>query len=220
MKPAIYIVAGLVLLNACVHTGKTSRPVEVANPAPPAPTKALETLRYQQTILGKSVELEFDGETEKFDDGKATRTVHGVRLPQASGELVVKVATQREGSISSPSIFYPEVWILDANFQVTRVLPHSKYVFRSGGPGFLEGTFFLKGATANEYYLVVTNRDISESELKVAQSNQTRINMIAPGLAFWAIPTGTSSPPTKMIADTKGEVRITITEYKLLTIDK
>ena len=72
-------------------------------------------------------------------------------------------------------------------FQPKTVIPSAllgfcrdDYVYRSGSKAFLEGTFFLKGRSSNEHYLIVSNRDIADSELKVAQTNVSENHMIAP----------------------------------------
>ena len=205
-------------LSACANAN-TKKTVESATKRA-APIGSLSALLYQQSILGKSISLDFDDDTTLYNDGGADRPVQGIRLPAAKGELVVKVVTYRQGKVEEPAIFYPEVRVLDAGFQMAKILPHSSYVFRAGSKSFLEGTFFLKGLSSNEFYLVVTNREIADSELKLAQTNVTESHLIAPGFAFWTVHTGTSTPPTKMIAHTEGEVTVTISEYALKSIDQ
>jgi Maltose operon periplasmic protein precursor (MalM) len=216
----IGLCAGVVLIGACANTSTVSRPAEPPKPVLVSTVKSFESLSFQQPVLGKAIELDFDKKTTKYHDGISERMVHGVRLPQSKNDLVLKVTAKRQGSISAPSIFYPEVWVLDAGFQVRKVLPYENYVFRSGRSGFLEGTFFLKGPAANERYLIVTSREIPDSELKATQTNETKSTLIAPGFAMWMVHTGTSTPPTKMIADTQGEIEVMIAEYKLLTIGR
>lgn len=210
--------AGVILVGACSNVNTSNRSADPPKIATVSVVRSFDSLSFQQPVLGKSIQLDFDKKTTKYDSGTGERMVQGVRLPQSNNDLVLKVTTKRQGSISAPSIFYPEVWVLDSGYQVRKVLPHENYVFRSGRSGFLEGTFFLKGLVANESYLIVTNREIAESELKVSQTNETNSTMIAPGFAMWMVHTGTSTPPTKMIADVEGEVEVMISEYKLLTI--
>lgn len=218
MIQLIGLFAGMVLVGACANTNTGNRSAEPPKIVTVSIVRSFESLLFQQPALGKSIELDFDKKTTKYDGGTGERMVQGVRLPQSNNDLVLKVTAKRQGSISAPSIFYPEVWVLDSGYQVRKVLPYENYVFRSGRSGFLEGTFFLKGSFANESYLVVTNREVAESDLRVTQTNETRSTMIAPGFATWMVHTGTSAPPTKMIADTEGEVEVMISEYKLLTI--
>ena len=82
----------------------------------------------------------------------------------------------------------------------------------------METTFYLNGVSANEHFLLVTNRDIAESDFKVSQTNRTDGTLIAPGFGGWMIFRGTSTTPTKMSAETKGEVEVTISEHKALTV--
>ncbi len=151
----IIVVAGVLLISACANTG-TSTPAAANKTAVVATVNNLEYLPFKQPVLGKSLELEFDQSTTRYNDGKTKRLVHGIRLPQSNGDLIVTVTTKRVGSAGAPSIFYPEVWVLDSRFQLSRVLPSSNYVFRSGRSGFLEGKFLVKGAKRNESHLVVT----------------------------------------------------------------
>ena len=212
----IGLTIALLCLGACASTNP--KPTPAAEPA--AVVASFNQVSYQQPQLGKTIDLDFDDRTVRYNDGHSDRLVQGVKLPASGVDLVVKVVTKRQGSLEEPAIFYPEVRVLDAAFQVAKVLPHGNYVYRSGGKAFLEGTFFLKGPSGNEHYLIVTNRDIADADLKVAQTNVTESHMIAPGFAFWMVHTGTSTPPTKMIADSEGEVEITISEYVLRTIDQ
>ena len=207
-----------ILFGACANTN-TKKTVESATKRA-APIGSLGALSYQQPVLGKSISLDFDDDTTLYNDGGSDRPVQGIRLPDAKAELVVKIVTYRQGTVEEPAIFYPEVRVLDAAFQLTKVLPHNGYVYRAGSKSFLEGTFFLKGPSGNEHYLVVTNREIADSDLKVAQTNVTESHLVAPGFALWTVHTGTSTPPTKMIAHTEGEVTVTISEYALKTIDQ
>jgi Maltose operon periplasmic protein precursor (MalM) len=207
-----------VLFGACANTS-TKKTVESATKRA-VPTETLSELSYQQPVLGKSISLDFDDDTTLYRDGGSDRPVHGIRLPDAKGELVLKIVTYRQGTVEEPAIFYPEVRVLDATFQMTKVLPYNSYVFRAGSKSFLEGTFFLKGPSANEHYLVITNREIADSDLKVTQTNVTESHLIAPGFALWTVHTGTSTAPTKMIAHTEGEVTVTISEYVLKSIDQ
>ena len=206
----------LLFLSACASTNAKRSP----SAEPVAAVTPLSEVVYQQPQLGKAIDLDFDDSTTRYNDGQSDRLVQGVKLPASGADIVIKVVTRRQGSTEAPAIFYPEIRVLDAAFQVTKVLPHGNYVYRAGGKAFLEGTFFLKGPSSNEHYLIVTNRDIADSDLKVAQTNVTESHMIAPGFATWMVHTGTSTPPTKMIAESEGEVEITISEYVLRTIDQ
>jgi Maltose operon periplasmic protein precursor (MalM) len=220
MIRSIVIAAATLFLAGCATTSTGNRPPESPPPASVLTVGDFSSLSFQQPVLGKAIDLDFDSKTTKYDNGSVVRMVHGIRLPQSSGELTVKVITKRQGSVSEPSIFYPELWILDSVFQTKKILPHQNFVFRAGRSGFLEATFFLKGAAVDEHYLVVTNREVAESDLKVTQTNETKSTMTAPGFAMWMLHTGTSTPPTKMIASTRGEVEVTIAEYKLRTIEQ
>jgi hypothetical protein len=218
MIRSIVISVGALLLSACAATTAGSRSPESPTAAVVPAASRFDSLLFQQPVLGKSFELDFDSKTTKYDDGSGERMVQGIRLPQSNVELEVKVTTKRQGSVLEPSIFYPELWVLGSGYQIKKILPHQNFVFRAGRTGFLGATFFLKGAAADEHYLIVTSREVAESDLKVTQTNETKSTMIAPGFAMWMVHTGTSTPPTKMIADTRGEVEVTIAEYKLRTI--
>lgn len=215
----VCFVSATMLLGGCATNNalKQAEPKPAAKPAPVFTDLASATVL--QAVMGKKIELDFDDQTPRFDDGASPRPVFLVRLPPATAQLTAKVTTQREGTVTNPSIFYPEVRVLDANYRLVKVIPHQNYVYRgASSDGTLETTFYLNGPSANEHFLLVTNRDVSESDLKVSQTNRTDGSLIAPGLAFWMVFRGTSTTPTKMIADTKGEVEVTIAEHKVLTV--
>ena len=105
----------LLFLSACASTNAKRSP----SAEPVAAVTPLSEVVYQQPQLGKAIDLDFDDSTMRYNDGQSDRFVQGVKLPASGADIVIKVVTRRQGSTEAPAIFYPEIRVLDAAFQVT-----------------------------------------------------------------------------------------------------
>jgi Maltose operon periplasmic protein precursor (MalM) len=206
--------ASVLLLNACATNQSTG-----TQPAPRI-YDSWSSVPYIPSQLNKAVEFEFDEESPTLRDKDSIRPVYGLKLPEVQGDLMVKITSDRLGSNNEPEMFYPEVRILNSAFQPLRVVAPESFIYRTGvNKNFLEATIFLNGSEKDERYLGITNRPVDEGELKVAQSNVTQMHTVSTGFAFWMFVTGDNSPPVKMKASKEGEVAVTVSEYRLKTID-
>lgn len=147
------------------------------------------------------------------------RFIKGFRLPAWSGSYSVSIASYRIGSFTDPAVLYPDVRLLDGNFREIRALPPGDYSLRAMRAGeAITATMFINNHDNGEKYLVVSERSIHDADLEKTQQNMTGnvpVTVYGRGaILTWMIPTGVSSPPTRMLASPVGQLEVAFEPYR------
>lgn len=180
---------------------------------------SLDQLSYEQIHLEGSVTFSFDERATVLQEGEKRRFARGFALPVGKGAYSVSITSYKQGTLFDPAIMYPEVRILDKNYRVIRIVPHTDFVFCSSrSREGMNTVFFVNNNSNGESFLLITNRSMDEADLIASQANVTAsIPIVVPfpgGSAMWFIPTGTNTPPIKMKASPTGQIEVQLKEYR------
>lgn len=210
----------VVALAACATTGQQH--IDQGRTALTASTKVLKSpkdLPFQEVKFGEVQKFELMQTAYVLQEGGTRRFVQGFRLPLDKKPLSLRIGSYRVGTVTDPAIFYPEVRVLDSNFQLVRTYAPDEFSYRVTQEGSgLFATLFFNSGNDREAYVLVSNREPADSALKMIQDNVSSSTVIAVpvgvGMVFWAIPTGFSSKPIKMRASQEGKIEVLIEQYK------
>ncbi|QFI55298.1 MalM family protein [Aeromonas simiae] len=114
---------------------------------------SLAELKYQPLPEGSSV-LTIDGASQAFRFEEGMSYLGAYRLPENTGDLIIKVAAQ-----VGKSVLVPQVLMLDSNHEVTRVLGKSVFTYQPAhlmDNDRIEGTIYVsRNAVKQEAYMVI-----------------------------------------------------------------
>lgn len=114
---------------------------------------SLAELKYQPLPEGSSV-LTIDGASQAFRFEEGMSYLGAYRLPENTGDLIIRVAAQ-----VGKSVLVPQVLMLDSNHEVTRVLGKSLFAYQPAhlmDNDRIEGTIYVSRNTVKqEAYMVI-----------------------------------------------------------------
>jgi hypothetical protein len=181
---------------------------------------SLGQISYDLIKCGEPIKFAFDEHMVVIEVGDKKRFAKGFLLPFGSEPYSITITSYKIGTLTDPAILYPEVQILDKDYNVIRTLPFTDFVFRSSMSGDgLNAVLFVNNDARGERFLLITNRSINEADLIESQSNITGSMLVmvpvGTGFVMWNIPSGKNTPPIKIKVSPIGQMEVLCQEYRL-----
>ena len=133
-------------------------------------------IQFERITYGTSYSFKFDESTPIMNENGRKVFVKGFVLPQKNGSYEVTLASHKKGTRESSALVYPDIQILDQNYHIINRIPYNKFVFRRKPiTDELSTVFFINNNSKGEAFLVIRNRNVSESDWTAYQCETTGI---------------------------------------------
>lgn len=185
-------------------------------------------LTYTEIVPNNKLNFWFDEKSSVVAYEGRRFFAKGFILPKECSRCSVTITSFVSGTLEDPAVVYPEVWLLNSDFQKIHVFPNNRFAFRemSGARG-LQATFFIENTSGKgPNRLLIVNRFVEDAALVMSQSNISRpatvIVVPVPGGmgAISTIPTGSSKAPVAVKASPVGDMDLIVQSYKPVKIEK